>query len=101
MVGYKKIGHFRILCNYREILIRALEVNSPWTNTPPPHVVHKNPAEWPPRVIKLAMWEKWEINDMARVRIGISNKSKWTPKIELMKCIMLDVEDRSHIVCKL
>ena len=50
MIGYKKIGHFRILCNYRELLIRALKVNSPLTNTPPPHVVHKNPTKWPPRV---------------------------------------------------
>ena len=29
MVGCKKIGHFRIVCNYREFLMRALEVDSP------------------------------------------------------------------------
>ena len=41
----QKLGHFREFSNYREFLIRALEVNSPCTNTPPPHVVHKNPIE--------------------------------------------------------
>ena len=28
-VGYKKIGHFRSLCNYRELFILSLEVKSP------------------------------------------------------------------------
>ena len=40
MLGFKQIGHFRELSNYREFLIHALE-----TNTPMPHVVHKNPIE--------------------------------------------------------
>jgi hypothetical protein len=29
MVGYKKIGHFSKFCNYRELLIHALEVIAP------------------------------------------------------------------------
>jgi hypothetical protein len=37
-----KIGHFRKLSNYREFLICALEVNSPYTNAPSLHVMHKN-----------------------------------------------------------
>ena len=39
------MGHFRKLCNYRELLIRALKVNSPYINTPPLHMVYKNPIE--------------------------------------------------------
>ena len=44
----QKLSHSRRLCNYRELLICALEVNSPQTNTLPPHVVHKNTIECPP-----------------------------------------------------
>ena len=29
MIEYKQIGHFKILSNYRELLIHALGVNSP------------------------------------------------------------------------
>ena len=36
MVGCKKIGHFRKLSKYMELLIHALEVNSPQTITHPP-----------------------------------------------------------------
>ena len=42
MVGWNKINHFRELSDYREFLIRVMKVNSPYTNIPQPHVVHKN-----------------------------------------------------------
>ena len=38
----QKIGHFKELSNHREL---GLEVNSPYTNTPPPQVMHKEPIE--------------------------------------------------------
>jgi len=43
---------FRELSNYMMLLIRALEVNTLQTNTPPPHMVHENPIEWPTQVWK-------------------------------------------------
>ena len=47
MIGCKQVGRVRELSNYREPLIYALEVNSPYTNTPSMHMVHKNPIECP------------------------------------------------------
>lgn len=48
---YKQIGCFKELCNYKESLIRTLEVNSPLNPKEilPIHMVHKNPMEWPTR----------------------------------------------------
>ena len=45
MVGWNKIGHFRELINYRELLNHVVELNDPHTNSPQLHVVHKNPIE--------------------------------------------------------
>ena len=41
----QKKSHFRELSTHKDILIRALEVNSPQTNTPPLHVLHTNSIE--------------------------------------------------------
>ena len=49
MVGWNKIGHFRELINNRELLNHVVELNSPHTNSPALHVVHKNPLESPTR----------------------------------------------------
>lgn len=40
---FKKIE----LNNYGECFIHAFTINSPSTNTPPSHVMHKNPIEYP------------------------------------------------------
>ena len=47
MVGWIKIGHFKNLSKYWDILDHAMAVNSPHTNTHEPHVVHNNPIERP------------------------------------------------------
>ena len=45
MVGWNKISHFRELSKYRELQNHDMEANSPHTNTPQLHVVHKIPIE--------------------------------------------------------
>ena len=45
MVGCKQIDCVSDLRNYMDPLTYALEVNSPYSNTPLPHMVHKNPIE--------------------------------------------------------
>ena len=49
MEGCKQMDHFLNLSNFREALIQPLKVNSPKTENPQPHVVHKNALEWPTR----------------------------------------------------
>lgn len=50
MVRWNKIGHFRGLNNYKQFLKHVIEANSPHTNSPQIHMVHKNPTKWPTQV---------------------------------------------------